>query len=101
MKKVITLGILMAMAITVTAEPQKTKGFRTTVTRKKTVKTEKPVPIRRSEVDGVIPRAVRGGNPLQMLNPFAPARYGTGEQSVAYNPISGKYDQITLLDISF
>jgi len=38
---------------------------------------------------------------LQMLNPMAPARYGTGEQSVAYNPISGKYDQITLLEISF
>jgi hypothetical protein len=101
MKKVIILGILMAMAITVSAEPQKTKGFRTTVTRTKTVKTEKPAPVRRSEVDGVIPRAVRGGNPLQMLNPMAPARYGTGEQSVAYNPISGKYDQITLLEISF
>jgi hypothetical protein len=101
MKKVITLGILMAMAITVSAEPQKTKGFRTTVTRKKMVKTEKPAPVRRSEVDGVIPRALRGGNPLQMLNPMAPAKYGTGEQSVAYNPISGKYDQIKLFEIFF
>ena len=99
MKKVITLGILMAMAITVSAEPQKTKGFRATVTRKKMVKTEKPAPVTRGEVDGVIPRALRGGNPLQMLNPMAPARYGTSEQSVAYNPITGKYDQIKLLEI--
>lgn len=27
------------------------------------------------EVTGVIPRAIRGGNPLEMLNPFAPAKY--------------------------
>ena len=32
---------------------------------------------------GVVPRAGRGGNPLQMLNPAAPARYGTSQQSVA------------------
>jgi hypothetical protein len=31
---------------------------------------------------GVVPRAVRGGNPLQMLNPAAPARYGTAQESV-------------------
>ena len=30
----------------------------------------------------MIPRAFRGGNPLQMLNPRAPARYGTAEESV-------------------
>ena len=35
---------------------------------------------------GVIPRAVRGGNPLQMLNPAAPARYGTAQQSVMLRP---------------
>lgn len=35
---------------------------------------------------GVVPRALRGGNPLQMLNPAAPARYGTAQQSVALKP---------------
>lgn len=35
---------------------------------------------------GVVPRAVRGGNPLQMLNPAAPARYGTAQQSVTFKP---------------
>src|SRR5262245_56626461 len=35
---------------------------------------------------GVVPRAVRGGNPLQMLNPAATGRYGTAQQSVALKP---------------
>jgi len=34
----------------------------------------------------VIPRAIRGGNPLQMLNPFAPAKYGTAEENVSLDP---------------
>lgn len=29
--------------------------------------------------DGIIPRAVRSGNPLQMINPAAPAEYGSGQ----------------------
>jgi len=68
---------------------------------KKRVKVEKPAPVTRSEVRGVIPRAVLGGNPLQMFNPRAPAKYGTAEQSLAYNPFTGKYDQIKLVEIVF
>jgi hypothetical protein len=61
-----------------------------------------PPPISlRPEVQGVVPRAFRGGNPLQMLNPWAPPQYGTGEQSVAYNPFTGRYDQIKLFEIVF
>ncbi len=29
--------------------------------------------------DGVVPRAIRSGNPLQMINPAAPAEYGNGQ----------------------
>ena len=29
-------------------------------------------------VDGSVVRAIRGGNPLQMINPAAPAEYGDG-----------------------
>jgi len=84
-----TLGVL-ATAIAVNAEP---KGL-SAPAGKKHVKVEKPAPVTRSEVRGVIPRAVLGGNPLQMLNPKAPARYGTAEQSVAYDPLTGKYDLV-------
>jgi hypothetical protein len=97
MKKLLTFSILIATAIAVSAEP---KGL-SVPAGKKHVKVEKPAPITRSEVRGVIPRAVRGGNPLQMLNPKAPAKYGTAEQSVAYNPFTGKYDQIKLVEIVF
>ena len=35
-------------------------------------------------VDGAVPRAVRLGNPLQMLNPYAPREYGEGDEFVSY-----------------
>ena len=39
------------------------------------------------EVDGVIPRAIRGGNLLQMFNPRAPRKYGTSQEAVSFNVI--------------
>lgn len=36
--------------------------------------------------DGVVPRAVRSGSPLQMINPFAPAAYGNGQDTVRREP---------------
>jgi hypothetical protein len=97
MKKLLTFSILLATAIAVSAEPQ---GLSAPAGKKHT-KVQKPAPVTRSEVRGVIPRAVLGGNPLQMFNPKAPAKYGTAEQSVAYNPFTGKYDQIKLVEIVF
>jgi hypothetical protein len=47
---------------------------------------EKPVPLAPGKVDGVIPRGVRGGNFLQMLNPKAPAKYGTSQEAIVYDP---------------
>ena len=32
----------------------------------------------RSNIDGSVTRTVRSGNPLQMVNPLAPAEYGDG-----------------------
>jgi hypothetical protein len=50
----------------------------------------------------VIPRAIRGGHPLQMLNPFAPAKYGTAEESVSLDPdVPGKGNGINFVTISF
>jgi hypothetical protein len=63
----------------------------------------KPLPpITARDVQGVIPRAIRGGNPAQMLNPRAPARYGTAEQSVTLKPDgSGKWNGVKLFEIVF
>ena len=37
---------------------------------------------RAAETEGGLQRGVRVGNPLQMLNPFAPAEYGDGTDFV-------------------
>ena len=59
-------------------------------------------PLTAREVQGVVPRALRGGNPAQMLNPRAPARYGTAEQNVTLKPDgSGKWNGIKLFEIVF
>jgi hypothetical protein len=53
-------------------------------------------------VSGVIPSVIRGGNPLQMLNPFAPAKYGTVEENVSFDPdVPGKVNGINFFSVSF
>lgn len=54
------------------------------------------------DVSGVVPRAIRGGQPLQMLNPFAPAQYGRARESVSLDPDNlGKVNGINFASISF
>ncbi len=96
--KTLMISVLAALATTASAQT-----LRAPIGPQKPVRAmPTPAPITlRPEVQGVVPRAFRGGNPLQMLNPGAPARYGTGEQSLAYNPFTGRYDQIKLFEIVF
>jgi hypothetical protein len=64
--------------------------------------THRPASLSEQPVSGVIPRAIRGGNPLQMLNPFAPAKYGTAEESISLDPnVPGKWNGIKFVSISF
>jgi len=66
-------------------------------------KPSREAPIYRKGVYGVFPRAFgRGRNPLQMLNPRAPAKYGTGEESASFDPhIPGRCNGIKFLEIVF
>jgi hypothetical protein len=61
--------------------------------------TPPPHVTQRGEVEGAVPRGVRGGNPLQMLNPLAPAQYGSAAQSVLLEPYTGKWNGIKLFEI--
>ncbi|MEY2485398.1 MAG: hypothetical protein QOH39_1046 [Verrucomicrobiota bacterium] len=64
--------------------------------------THRPAVLSEPSVSGVIPRAIRSGNPLQMLNPFAPAKYGTAEENVSLDPdVPGKGNGINFFSISF
>ena len=95
--KTLIISVLAALATTAFAQT-----FRAPIGPQQPVRAmPTPPPLWQRNVQGVVPRAVRGGNPLQMLNPRAPAKYGTAEESVAYNPLTGKYDQIKLFEIFF
>jgi hypothetical protein len=64
--------------------------------------TRQPATLSTREVSGVIPRAIRGGNPLQMLNLSAPAKYGTANESVSIDPdVPGKVNGIIFVSIPF
>ena len=91
-------GSILMMALVATASAQTLKA---PIKGKKPPKAPSPPPIYRENVDGVIPRAARGGNPLQMLNPKAPAKYGTAQQSVVLDPETGKWKGIKLFTIYF
>ena len=80
--------LLVLCLIATAASSVVAETYRAPVTRPRQKQTpeRKAPPITRSEVDGVIPRAVRGGNFLQMFNPKAPAKYGTSQEAIVFNP---------------
>ena len=62
----------------------------------------RPATLSERDVSGVIPSAIRGGDPLQMLNPRAAAKYGTAEENVSLDPdVPGKGNGIKFFSISF
>jgi hypothetical protein len=66
------------------------------------IETHGPLIELKPQVTGVIPRIIRGGDPLQMLNPFAPAKYGTAEEDTVLGPdVPGRGDGIKLFSVSF
>ncbi len=102
MKTILSLFLAVALAGTVLADPPQKSSF-TARTKTSTVRASKePAPLRKSEVVGAIPRAVRGGNPLQMLNPRAPAKYGNWVQSTSFDSdVPGKWKGIKLFELVF
>jgi hypothetical protein len=102
MKKYLT-SVLLVMAAAVTmAAPQQKTSFNAPMKLKQAPKAVKP-PLQPQETRGVLVRAFsRGHNPVQMLNPKAnPAKYGTSQEHVAYDPYTGKPMGIKLLEFVF
>ena len=96
----LAIGLLtLGQASRATAIPSHTASFES---RHHARQTHRPTTLSEQNISGVIPRAIRGGNPLQMLNPFAPAKYGTAEENVSLDPeVPGKGNGINLFSISF
>ena len=104
MKKLVMFGILMVVARLLFAQSPQTQKKTKTFTAKTVSKTRpapSPPPLRKENTEGVLARAARGGNPLQMLNPKAPAVYGRAEDNVFLDPETGKWKGIKLLTINF
>ena len=77
---------LIAVLFIATAATSMTAETYTAPARPRTAPRERPTPLRPGEVDGVIPRGIRGGNFWQMFNPKAPAKYGTSQEAIVYDP---------------
>ncbi len=76
-----------ALLFTVAAATAHAQSFTGQVNGKPRERVERrpPPPVRMGEA-GAIPRAIRGGNPLQILNPRAPQRYfGHPYDTVTYD----------------
>ena len=95
-----TLMIAMLVALAATASAQ---TFTAPIGPQPLVRAMATPPplLQRPQVQGVVARGVRGGNPLQMINPMAPAKYGTAAQSVVIDPETGKWKGIKLFEILF
>ena len=79
--------LLALLFIAVAATSAFAETYRAPITRPRQKPRERPAPpIRQTEVDGVIPRGIRGGNFLQMFNPRAPRKYGTSQEAIVYDP---------------
>jgi hypothetical protein len=101
-KKMKMFLIAIAFAFVSAASAQE---FRAPVGPQKPVRAMPTPPpmLQRAPVQGVIPRAFSDSrNPLQMLNPWAPPRYGTWVESTQFDPDHpGKWRGIKLFEILF
>src|SRR2546423_15631709 len=102
MKKLVTFGIFVVIASLAAAQSPKVqkKTFPRKVPAKARPSPSAP-PLKKEDTEGVLPRAARGGNPLQMLNPKAPAVYGKSEDNVVLDSDTGKWKGIKLFSILF
>ena len=98
--KTLIIAILAALIATASAQE-----FRAPIGRQKPVRAMATPPplLKRPTVEGVVPRGFSDGrNPLQMLNPWAPPRYGTWVESTSFDPDHpGKWNGIKLFEIIF
>jgi hypothetical protein len=55
----------------------------------------------RTTYSGIAVQLFKTDNPLQLINPFAPARYGPAEQNIVRDPLTKKSVGFKLFSIEF
>jgi hypothetical protein len=102
MKTILSICLVAMLAGPVLADPPQKSGFAAHAKPSPTRAAKTTPQLKKSEVVGAIPRAFRGGNPLQMLNPKAPAKYGNWVQSTSFDSdVPGKWKGIKLFELVF
>jgi hypothetical protein len=96
------LGVISLSHESAAATPRHRFAHGAFTYRHHAIETHGPLIELKPQVTGVIPHIVRGGEPLQMLNPFAPAKYGSAEENtVLDSDVPGRGDGIKLLSVRF
>jgi hypothetical protein len=102
MKTVLSILVFVALVASVSAEPEKKSYVATNRAKPTSQKYKSPPVTPLGDVRGAIPRGLAGGNPLQMLNPKAPAKYGTWVDNTTFDQdVPGKWKGIKLFEIVF
>ena len=89
MKKIFLVALLVAGAGLATSEAQTTRTSFSAQTgvRSENIQRQAPQPTRRGEI-GAIPRAIRAGSIIHVINPRAPRRYyGAPQDTVTWEPL--------------
>lgn len=51
--------------------------------------------------EGIFVETVKMDNPLQLINPFAPARYGNGDDNLDLDPVTGHVNGLKFFSVRF
>ena len=111
MKKFLVLLSLLAgvAAYSQTAPDQTvTQSVEAQINRQKVQRHPQAVPedinrvtFKHVKLSGILVQLTKTDHPLQLINPFAPAKYGSGAQNTVYDPITGKPSGLKVLAIEF
>ena len=52
-------------------------------------------------LSGIAVQMFKTDNALQLINPFAPAKYGSADQNITRNPVTGRASGLKILSIGF
>ena len=100
------LTSLAAFTLTATAQPADTR-LESTQAQIKITGTNQPIqlaPVPKSHkvtTEGIAVKAAKSRNPLQLINPWAPKEYGSGETNVVNDPTSGTPKALKIFAISW
>lgn len=74
-----------------------------TAPKRKEIKTTEAVKVKPSPItiEGIVAQVFKNKQPLQLINPLAPAKYGSGDQNLSRDPVTGRPEGFIVLGIQW